>query len=167
METNCGKEPVLPQEPQEPIGHSLFCLVDGEPTSNAFSIRDIPSSDTVDNLKQLIKARKANDFHKYRCGQTHAQARLDPLAEAYERDVLMLNVLDSKEELRPLDDISDVLPEGAAKKTIHTIVQRPPPAAPVNVPGHLLQESRLASPPFDSDVSESTPVMSPLSMKHP
>ncbi|KAG9063267.1 hypothetical protein KI688_004871 [Linnemannia hyalina] len=36
---------------------TLFCLVDGEDTSNAFSIK-IPSSDTIDDLPNLIMAKK-------------------------------------------------------------------------------------------------------------
>src|SRR5689334_9123738 len=40
---------------------TLFCLVDGEATSNAFSVK-IPLSDTIDDLKGLIKTKKTNDF---------------------------------------------------------------------------------------------------------
>ncbi|KAF9177171.1 hypothetical protein BGZ50_009045 [Haplosporangium sp. Z 11] len=38
-----------------------LCLVDGEATSNAFSVK-IPSNDTVDDLKNLIKAKKTPRF---------------------------------------------------------------------------------------------------------
>ncbi|KAF9189705.1 hypothetical protein BGZ51_009346 [Haplosporangium sp. Z 767] len=40
---------------------SLFCLVGGEATSNAFSVK-IPSSDTVDDLKNLIMTKKVSRF---------------------------------------------------------------------------------------------------------
>jgi len=40
---------------------NLFCLVDGEATSNVFSIM-IPSSDTVHDLKKAIKVQKAVAF---------------------------------------------------------------------------------------------------------
>ncbi|KAG0317276.1 hypothetical protein BG000_004591, partial [Podila horticola] len=40
---------------------SLFCLVDGVATSNAFSIK-IPSNDTVDGLKKFIKTEKSPEF---------------------------------------------------------------------------------------------------------
>ncbi|KAG0009098.1 hypothetical protein BGZ81_003632, partial [Podila clonocystis] len=40
---------------------SLFCLVDGEATANAFSVK-VSSNDTVDDLKDLIKTKKTNDF---------------------------------------------------------------------------------------------------------
>ncbi|KAF9968922.1 hypothetical protein BGZ73_009039, partial [Actinomortierella ambigua] len=40
---------------------TLFCLVDGESTSNAFSVK-IPPSDSVDDLKELIENKKAPEF---------------------------------------------------------------------------------------------------------
>ncbi|KFH63329.1 hypothetical protein MVEG_10739 [Podila verticillata NRRL 6337] len=40
---------------------TLFCLIDGEAMFNAFSVK-ISSGDTVDDLKDLIKAKKTNDF---------------------------------------------------------------------------------------------------------
>ncbi|KAG9062146.1 hypothetical protein KI688_006478 [Linnemannia hyalina] len=40
---------------------NLFCLVDGEGTSNEFSVT-IPSTDTVDDLKNLIKDKKIPRF---------------------------------------------------------------------------------------------------------
>ncbi|KAF9536613.1 hypothetical protein EC957_010310 [Mortierella hygrophila] len=46
------------------VGKSLilYCLVEGEATTNAFSVK-IPSSNTVDDLKDSIRAKKLNDFH--------------------------------------------------------------------------------------------------------
>src|SRR6202012_5301589 len=43
------------------IRMSLFCLVDEEATSNAFSVK-ISSDNTVDDLKNLIKAKKTPRF---------------------------------------------------------------------------------------------------------
>lgn len=40
---------------------NLFCLVDGEGTSNAFFVK-IPSSDTVDDLKNHIKTALSPQF---------------------------------------------------------------------------------------------------------
>ncbi|KAF8942399.1 hypothetical protein BGZ47_006536 [Haplosporangium gracile] len=39
---------------------NVFCLVDGEPQSNVFSVKPTPS-DTVDDLKVLISARLETD----------------------------------------------------------------------------------------------------------
>ncbi|KAG0039904.1 hypothetical protein BGZ82_006161 [Podila clonocystis] len=41
---------------------TLFCLVDGEATSNAFSV-EIDSSKTVDGLKKLIKTENPDTFN--------------------------------------------------------------------------------------------------------
>ncbi|KAG0198094.1 hypothetical protein BGX28_008426, partial [Mortierella sp. GBA30] len=40
---------------------TLFCLVDGETTSNAFSVK-ASSADTVDDLKGAIKIKKTPEF---------------------------------------------------------------------------------------------------------
>ncbi|KAG0239337.1 hypothetical protein BG011_003942, partial [Mortierella polycephala] len=40
---------------------TLFCLVDGESTSNAFAV-EIESTKTISGLKDLIKAKKTPKF---------------------------------------------------------------------------------------------------------
>ncbi|KAF8931909.1 hypothetical protein BGZ47_011637, partial [Haplosporangium gracile] len=40
---------------------SLFCLVNGEATSNAFPV-EIEATKTIGDLKELIKTKKTNDF---------------------------------------------------------------------------------------------------------
>ncbi|KAF9308418.1 hypothetical protein BG003_011154 [Podila horticola] len=40
---------------------TLFCLVDGDATSNAFPIK-IPSNHTVNDLKNLIKFKKSSEL---------------------------------------------------------------------------------------------------------
>ncbi|KAF9107236.1 hypothetical protein BGX29_006922 [Mortierella sp. GBA35] len=40
---------------------NLFCLVDGEATSQAFSV-EVDSTKTVDHLKNLLKAEQSPDF---------------------------------------------------------------------------------------------------------
>ncbi|KAK3848265.1 MAG: hypothetical protein J3R72DRAFT_357144, partial [Linnemannia gamsii] len=40
---------------------TLFCLVEGQPTSNAFTIK-IPSDDSLGDLEDLIKAKQSPDF---------------------------------------------------------------------------------------------------------
>ncbi|KAF9118081.1 hypothetical protein BGW39_001492 [Mortierella sp. 14UC] len=104
---------------------NLFCLVDGEATSNAFSV-EIDPTKTVYHLKNLIKAKKTPRF---------------------------LIETDSPTELDPTDDLSDVFEETPPKKTIHIIVQRPPPVhtsipARVYTPlsGYLSDGSRPGTP---------------------
>ncbi|KAF7720436.1 hypothetical protein EC973_008781, partial [Apophysomyces ossiformis] len=43
------------------IDLKIFCLVEGEPMSSAFSVK-VSSADTVHDLKDAIKAKKSNDF---------------------------------------------------------------------------------------------------------
>ncbi|KAG9062301.1 hypothetical protein KI688_005215 [Linnemannia hyalina] len=40
----------------------LFCLVDGEATTNAFPV-EIESTKTIGDLKEVILAKKTNRFH--------------------------------------------------------------------------------------------------------
>ncbi|KAF9408942.1 hypothetical protein BGZ94_002143 [Podila epigama] len=130
---------------------SLFCLVDGEATSNAFSVK-IPSTGTVDDLKDLIKAKKTNDFQdvdadKLTLWQVSIQDDGDD-------DIpLTLDSVPEKKKLRATNELSDVFEETPPKKTIHIIVQRPPPAhapvpARVSTPlsMHAWDRSRPATP---------------------
>ncbi|KAF9580569.1 hypothetical protein BGW38_002721 [Lunasporangiospora selenospora] len=100
---------------------TLFCLVDGEVTSNAFSVK-ISSSDSVDDLRELIKSKKshvdANNLTLWCVSH--------PVIAANKRQPVLLSAIDSPAELEPTDDIADAFPEAPPKKTIHIIVQRPP-----------------------------------------
>ncbi|KAF9290323.1 hypothetical protein BGZ74_000539, partial [Mortierella antarctica] len=96
---------------------SLFCLVDGETTSNAFSIK-IPSNDTVDDFKDLIKAKQSLDFD-----DIHVTI---PVVPANKNKPIVLNEIIFPMELNPTDDLSDVFKESPPKRTIHIIVQSPP-----------------------------------------
>ncbi|KAF9080293.1 hypothetical protein BGX29_005449, partial [Mortierella sp. GBA35] len=100
---------------------NLFCLVDGEPQSNVFSVKPTPA-DTVDDLRVFISARLeidtlSKDLTLYRVSI--------PVAPANKHKPIVLNEVDSPTELDPADDVSDVFPEAPPKKTIHVIVQRP------------------------------------------
>ncbi|EXX68905.1 hypothetical protein RirG_100740 [Rhizophagus irregularis DAOM 197198w] len=47
---------------------TLFCLVKGNTTANAFSIR-ISRDEPVSELKKAVKAEKAPEFDLFSCGQ--------------------------------------------------------------------------------------------------
>ncbi|KAF9314061.1 hypothetical protein BG003_004554 [Podila horticola] len=104
---------------------TLFCLVDGEATSTAFSIK-IPSNDTVDDLKKLIKVEKANDFSDIDANQLTLWRVSIPVVTANRNKPINLTEIDSITELDPTDDVSYVFTDQPPKKTIHIIVQRPP-----------------------------------------
>ncbi|KAF8920977.1 hypothetical protein BGZ58_004167 [Dissophora ornata] len=106
------------------IPFTLFCLVDGE--ANAFSV-EIESTKTVDALKKLIKDEKAPRFDDVAADELTLWRVSIPVAPKNERKEISLVDVTSKEELDETDDISDVFAETPPKKTIHIIVQRPPP----------------------------------------
>ncbi|KAF8914829.1 hypothetical protein BGZ58_005651, partial [Dissophora ornata] len=111
---------------------TLFCLVDGEATSNAFSVK-ISSSDSVDDLRELIKSKKPVDFEHVDANNLTLWRVSHPVIAANKHQSVLLSAIDSPVELDPTDDIADVFPEVPPKKTIHIIVQRPPPQ--VHAPG--------------------------------
>ncbi|OAQ26805.1 hypothetical protein K457DRAFT_21801 [Linnemannia elongata AG-77] len=131
---------------------TLFCLVDGEATSNAFSVK-IESTKTIGSLKDHIKTKIPNTFNGIDAKDLTLWRVDQPVLAANKQNPILLSAIDSPTELDPTDDISDVFPEVPPKKTIHIIVQRPPPEhapipARISTPlsGHLSDESRPASP---------------------
>ncbi|KAF9325121.1 hypothetical protein BG006_011376 [Podila minutissima] len=131
---------------------SLFCLVNGEATSNAFSIK-IPSTDTVDDLKKLIKADQTPIFDDITANSLTLWRVSLPVISANKHKPIVLSEFESATELDPTDDISDVFEDQPPKKTIHIIIQRPPPVhapvpARVSTPlsGYLSDNSRPGTP---------------------
>ncbi|KAF9096922.1 hypothetical protein BGX29_008357 [Mortierella sp. GBA35] len=108
---------------------TLFCLVDGEHQSNAFSVKATPT-DTIGALRVLIKTKKAVDFENVDANNLTLWN-----LEANRHRPIVLNDFESATELHPTDDVSDVFEDKPPKKTIHIIVQRPSPVhAPVPIP---------------------------------
>ncbi|KAI8360927.1 hypothetical protein B0O80DRAFT_145818 [Mortierella sp. GBAus27b] len=103
---------------------TLFCLVEGEATSNAFSVK-IPASDTIDGLKKLIKAEKAPRFDDIAADELTLWKVCIAIPDDEEIHIL-LDRLNEKKKLGPADELSDVFGEKPPKKTIHVIVKRPP-----------------------------------------
>ncbi|KAF9177895.1 hypothetical protein BGZ51_008187 [Haplosporangium sp. Z 767] len=104
----------------------LLCLVDGEPTSKIFSVK-ITSDDIVSDLKKLIKTENAVEFKDADANDLTLWRVSIPVDPAKKYDVVSLDAVDSKQELMPTDNLSDVFVEDPPKKTIHIIVQRLPP----------------------------------------
>ncbi|OAQ23960.1 hypothetical protein K457DRAFT_881817 [Linnemannia elongata AG-77] len=130
---------------------SLFCLVNGEATSNAFSIK-IPSNDTVDDLKKLIKAEKTNAFSDIDADQLTLWCVSIPDEDDNDLPVL-LDAVPEKKKLKATTKLSKVFETELPEETIHIIVQRPPQVhVPVPVPLHarsstpLLVDSRPGTP---------------------
>ncbi|KAF9167590.1 hypothetical protein DFQ26_003933 [Actinomortierella ambigua] len=110
-----------------PTTLTLFCLVDGEATSNAFSVK-APSSGTVDDLKKLIKAEKAISFSDIDADElTLWRVSIPASEDDDETSILIDNIIsDHKKKLNPLTRLTKVFPEELPEETIHIIVQRPP-----------------------------------------
>jgi hypothetical protein len=102
---------------------TLFCLVDGEATSNAFSIKT-PSNNTVDDLKNLIKTRKSPEFDDVAADKLKLWRVSIPITDEDEVPIV-LNSFDEKKKLGPATRLSRVFPEDPPEETIHIIVQRP------------------------------------------
>ncbi|KAF9116504.1 hypothetical protein BGW39_002721 [Mortierella sp. 14UC] len=106
---------------------NLFCLVDGEPQSNAFSIK-ATLADTVDDLKVFIGARLGVDT----LSKDLTLWRVSIPDNDDEVPILLGTVPnEDKRKLRATHDLLEVFPETPPKKTIHIIVQRPPSVSPL------------------------------------
>ncbi|KAG0248702.1 hypothetical protein BG011_009994, partial [Mortierella polycephala] len=85
------------------------------------------SNDTVDNLKDLIKTKKAPRFDDVSADELKLWRVNVPVIAADKHIAIVLNEIESKTELVLTDNLSDVFEEKPPKKTIHIIVQRAPP----------------------------------------
>ncbi|KAI8596568.1 hypothetical protein EDD21DRAFT_358030 [Dissophora ornata] len=102
----------------------IFCLVDGKSTANAFSVK-APSTATVDDIKELIKAKKAPAFDGIELTLWRVSI---PVTSARKHELLTLDTLHSKEELLPTTHLNTLFPEDPFEDTIHIMIQRPPSA---------------------------------------
>ncbi|KAG0269464.1 hypothetical protein DFQ27_003376 [Actinomortierella ambigua] len=105
---------------------TLFCLVDGEPASNAFPV-EIESNKTIGHLKNLIKVKKTprfDDIASYELILSHVS---HPVIAANTHQPVLLSAIESPRELIPTENIADVFSEPPPTQTIHILVQRPPP----------------------------------------
>ncbi|KAG0338494.1 hypothetical protein BG005_003700, partial [Podila minutissima] len=129
---------------------SLFCLVDGLPSSRAFPIK-ATFADTVGDLKDLIKAHQTPAFDDI----TPDQLNLWRVSIPYDKQgsATTIGALDDKTELNnPRTRLSKLFPESPDDNT-YIIVQRPVPVhapvpARVSTPlsGYLSDNSRPGTP---------------------
>ncbi|KAG0060335.1 hypothetical protein BGZ89_012359 [Linnemannia elongata] len=104
---------------------TLFCLVDGQSTSNAFSVK-IPLTDSVDDLKDLIKVKKTVDFNDIDADKLSIW-RVSIPDDDDERAILVDNVPESKrKKLKATTKLSRVFDTELPEDTIHILVHRPP-----------------------------------------
>ncbi|KAG0248263.1 hypothetical protein BGZ95_008135, partial [Linnemannia exigua] len=103
--------------------------------SNAFSVK-VPSSDTVDDLKEHIKTKKSPVFDDIAADKLTLWSVSIPVVDNDDNDdddedlpILLDNVLkNDKKRLKAVTQkVTDIFGYGPAENTIHIIIQRPPP----------------------------------------
>ena len=102
----------------------LFCLIhDDDPTQCAFPIK-VSTTDTVGDLKELIKAKKAPRFNDIAPDELTLWRVNIPQDELATLDP-KTDVQELSDKLSPLDEIQDIYPEGVRRKYLHIITVRP------------------------------------------
>ena len=105
---------------------NLFCLVNGEATSNAFPV-EIESTKTIGDLKELIKTKKTNDFQDVDADRLTLWRVSTPDDDDEEIPIVLDNVNNKdKKKLRATRGLLEVFPDKLPINTIHVIVHRPP-----------------------------------------
>ncbi|KAF8932529.1 hypothetical protein BGZ47_011345 [Haplosporangium gracile] len=106
---------------------TLFCLVDGDSTSNAFSVEIAPTK-TVDSFKKLIKSEKAPLFDDVAADQLTLWRVCIPDDDEDDNDEIpLLEKITEKKKLKATTKLSKVFDTELPDETIHIIVQRPSP----------------------------------------
>jgi hypothetical protein len=88
---------------------TLFCLVDGEATSQAFSV-EIDPTKTVDGLKKVIKAEKTPRFDDIAADELTLWCVCVEITDDEEELPIVLDKLNEKKKLGPATRISKVFP---------------------------------------------------------
>src|SRR3954447_23557217 len=100
---------------------TLFCLVKGNTTANAFEV-DIEKDKSISHLKKVIKAEKQNDF----AGVDADKLKLWKVTIPGDQDDQLRNlILQDSDELLAINDIGDYWPTSPLKKHIHVLVKLP------------------------------------------
>lgn len=103
---------------------NLFCLVDGEITSNAFSVK-ASVTETVDDLKGAITAKTTPMFDDIATNELTLW-RVSVKDGSDDDLPIVFETLSEKTKLRATSELSEVFEGTPPKKTIHIIIQRPP-----------------------------------------
>jgi len=118
---------------------TLFCLVNGDvPTDRVFSVK-ILRTNTVDELKKLIKTEKSPEFDDI-VADSLMLWKVDICMDELEEFDPVNELETHGEMLSPMRRISKVFPDGVEDEHLHIIVVRP-----VVETSEELQESELSS----------------------
>ncbi|KAF9191507.1 hypothetical protein BGZ51_007221 [Haplosporangium sp. Z 767] len=103
---------------------SLFCLISGELSSDAFLV-NISSDETIDQLKKLIKFKKSPEFDDIAANNLTAWCVMIPVAEDAEDEIFTIDKVDAKRLLKGKETLSEAFKSGVPEDTIHIIIERP------------------------------------------
>ncbi|KAG0333772.1 hypothetical protein BG004_000698 [Podila humilis] len=121
---------------------TLFCIVEGESVSHAFKLKNIPWSDDVDDLKDLIKAKQSPDFDDIAASKLTLWRVSIP--KVRQSSAITIDALDDKTELdEPRTSLSRVFSKPLDDST-YILVQRPPPAPSPPVSDYISQKRPTA-----------------------
>ncbi|CAG8843058.1 14438_t:CDS:1, partial [Gigaspora margarita] len=100
---------------------TLFCLVKGNTTVNAFSVK-ISRDESISELKKAIKAEKAPEFDNFPANRLKLWKKEIP----DDQDDLLSNLsLNDGDELLATREIGDYWTEKPPKRHIHVLVSPP------------------------------------------
>ena len=115
---------------------TLFCLVKGNTTANAFEV-DIEKGKSISHLKKVIKAEKQNDFTSIDADKL----KLWKVTIPDDQDDLLSNLtLNDGNELLATREIGDYWTEKPPKRNIHVIISPPETTATSSREQELLEE---------------------------
>src|SRR3954453_5142779 len=115
---------------------TLFCLVKGNTTANAFEV-DIEKDKSISHLKKVIKAEKQNDF----AGVDADKLRLWKVTIPGDQDDLLSNLtLNDGDELLATKKISKYFPDSPPEEHIHVLVSPPEATTASSREQELLEE---------------------------
>ncbi|KAG0199630.1 hypothetical protein BGX28_007110 [Mortierella sp. GBA30] len=103
---------------------TLFCLVDGQPSSRAFEI-EVTATRTVAHLKDLIKTKQTPAFDDITADQLTLWHVSVTIKEDDDETPILLANLPTKKKLRATSKLFVVFAADLPEDTIHVIVQRP------------------------------------------
>ncbi|KAF9090644.1 hypothetical protein BGX29_011353 [Mortierella sp. GBA35] len=136
---------------------NLFCLFDGEATSNAFSV-EIDPTKTVDGLKKLIRAEKSPEFDDVAADKLILW-RVSIQDDDNDDDDLpiLLDSVPEKKKLKPTTKLSKIFGTKLPEDTIHIVVQRSslPPIDALYPEVAALRQQLSQLEKFHADVQDS------------
>ncbi|KAH7050407.1 hypothetical protein BKA57DRAFT_527951 [Linnemannia elongata] len=107
---------------------TLFCLVDGLPSSRTFEI-EASATRTIAHLKDLIKTKQTPAFDDITVDQLSLWRVSVAVTDDDNEAPILLDNLPMKKKLRATNKLRMVFDADFPEDTIHVIVQRPPPNA--------------------------------------